>query len=255
VIGELFSLRGRGALVTGAARGLGESMAIALAEAGADVAVVDVQPVDATAGALAARGVRCAARQADLSALTPAAAAELLGWARAELGDVSVLVNNAGMIRRAPAEKMAAEDWHAVIALNLTAPFLLAQAFARPLLSDGGRGSIVNVVSMNSFHGGINVAAYTASKHGLLGLTRALANEWTGRGIRVNGVAPGWMETELTKALREDGERFDALLARMPSGRWGRPADLAGAVVYLASDASAYVSGGFIAVDGGYLAR
>jgi 2-deoxy-D-gluconate 3-dehydrogenase len=247
VSAELFSLRGQGALVTGAARGLGEAMALALADAGASVAAVDVEPVDATE--IAAR------RQADLSALTPAAAEELVAWARAELGDVSVLVNNAGLIRRAPAEETAAEDWEATIAVNLTAPFLLSQAFARPLLAEGGRGSIVNVVSMNSFQGGLNAVAYTASKHGLLGLTRSLANEWTGRGIRVNGIAPGWMETELTRALREDGERYDALLARMPSGRWGTPADLAGAVVFLASEASAYVSGGFIAVDGGYLAR
>jgi 2-dehydro-3-deoxy-D-gluconate 5-dehydrogenase len=247
VIEELFSLRGRGALVTGAARGLGEAMALALAEAGADVAAVDVEPVDAAA--IAAR------RQADLSALTAEAAAELVGWARAELGDVSVLVNNAGIIRRAPAVEASAEDWHASIALNLTAPFLLSQAFARPLLAESRRGSIVNVVSMNAFHGGMHVAAYTASKHGLLGLTRALANEWTGQGIRVNGIAPGWMDTDLTRPLRDDAERNDALLARMPSGRWGTPADLAGAVVYLASEASAYVSGGFIAVDGGYLAR
>ena len=254
MIGELFSLRGRGALITGAARGLGEAMALALAEAGADVAAVDVQPLK-SAAAIADRGVHCAERTADLSALTPEAAAELIAWARAELGDVSVLVNNAGTIRRAPAVETAAEDWNAVLALNLTAPFLLSQAFARPLLADGRRGSIVNVVSMNSFSGGMHVAAYTASKHGLLGLTRALANEWTGQGIRVNGIAPGWMETELTRPLREDGERYDALLARMPSGRWGTPADVAGAVVYLASEASGYVSGGFIAVDGGYLAR
>jgi 2-dehydro-3-deoxy-D-gluconate 5-dehydrogenase len=246
VSGDLFSLRGRGALVTGAARGLGEGMALALAEAGANVAAVDLEPISAA-------GI--AGRQADLSALTPQAADELVAWARAELGDLSVLVNNAGMIRRAPAVETAAEDWHAVIALNLTAPFLLSQAFARPLLADGRRGSIVNVVSMNSFHGGMNAASYTTSKHGLLGLTRALANEWTGQGVRVNGIAPGWMETELTRALREDGERYDALLARMPSGRWGTPADLAGAVVYLASEASGYVSGSVIAVDGGYLVR
>jgi len=244
VSGELFSLRGRGALVTGAARGLGEAMALALAEAGAEVAAVDVQPVQAAA----------VSRHADLSALTPASAAELIAWARAELGDLSVLVNNAGTIRRAPAVELGGDDWQAVLALNLTAPFLLSQAFARPLLAEGGRGSIVNVVSMNSFHGGMHVAAYTASKHGLLGLTRALANEWTGQGIRVNGIAPGYMETELTRALRED-ERYDALLARMPSGRWGTPADVAGAVVFLASEASGYVSGGFIAVDGGYLSR
>jgi len=241
-----FSLRGRGALVTGAARGLGRAMAEALAEAGADVAAVDVVPLD---------GIGNATRELDLRALTPDAAAELVAWARSELGDLSVLVNNAGMIRRAPAAETTAEDWHEVIALNLTAPFFLAQAFARALLGEGARGSIVNVVSMNSFHGGMQVPAYTASKHGLLGITRALANEWTGRGIRVNGIAPGWMATELTAALREDPARDEALLARLPIGRWGEPADLAGAVVYLASDASSYVSGSFIAVDGGYLAR
>ena len=243
---DLFSLRGKGALVTGAGRGLGRAMAVALAEAGADVAAVDVEPLD---------GIGSATRELDLRALTPDAAAELVAWARSELGDLSVLVNNAGMIRRAPAAETTAEDWHEVIALNLTAPFFLAQAFARALLDEGGRGSIVNVVSMNSFHGGMQVPAYTASKHGLLGLTRALANEWTGRGIRVNGIAPGWMATELTAALREDPARDEALLARLPIGRWGEPADLAGAVVYLASDASSYVSGSFVAVDGGYLAR
>ncbi len=243
---DLFSLRGKGALVTGAARGLGRAMALALAEAGADVAAVDVEPLDR---------IGSATRELDLRTLTPDAAADLVAWARSELGDLSVLVNNAGMIRRAPAAETTAEDWHEVIALNLTAPFFLAQAFALALLRDGGRGSIVNVVSMNSFHGGMQVPAYTASKHGLLGITRALANEWTARGIRVNGIAPGWMATELTAALREDPARDEALLARLPIGRWGEPADLAGAVVYLASDASSYVSGSFIAVDGGYLAR
>ncbi len=243
---DLFSLRGKGALVTGAARGLGRAMALALAEAGADVAAVDVEPLD---------GIGRATRELDLRALTPDVAADLVAWARSELGDLSVLVNNAGMIRRAPAAETTAEDWHEVIALNLTAPFFLSQAFALALLAEGGRGSIVNVVSMNSFHGGMEVPAYTASKHGLLGITRALANEWTERGIRVNGIAPGWMATELTAALREDPARDEALLARLPIGRWGEPADLAGAVVYLASDASSYVSGSFIAVDGGYLAR
>ncbi len=242
----LFSLRGKGALVTGAGRGLGRAMALALAEAGADVAAVDVESLD---------GIGFATRELDLRTLTPDAAADLVAWARSELGDLSVLVNNAGMIRRAPAAETTAEDWHEVIALNLTAPFFLAQAFARALLQEEARGSIVNVVSMNSFHGGMQVPAYTASKHGLLGITRALANEWTARGIRVNGIAPGWMATELTAALREDPARDEALLARLPIGRWGEPADLAGAVVYLASDASSYVSGSFIAVDGGYLAR
>jgi 2-deoxy-D-gluconate 3-dehydrogenase len=252
---ERFSLRGKGALVTGAARGLGHAMALALAEAGADIVAVDVEPLDAVSHAVTDRGVRCATRELDLRALTPDAAADLMTWSRSTFEDISVLVNNAGMIRRAPAAETSAEDWHEVIGLNLTAPFFLAQAFAHPLLRDAGRGSIINVVSMNSFHGGMEVPAYTASKHGLLGVTRALANEWTARGIRVNGIAPGWMATDLTVALREDSARDQALLARMPIGRWGEATDLAGAVVYLASDASSYVSGSFIAVDGGYLAR
>jgi 2-deoxy-D-gluconate 3-dehydrogenase len=251
----LFSLRGKGAVVTGAARGLGHAMALALAEAGADIVAIDVEPLDALSDAVTERGVRCATREADLLALTPDAAAELMDWGASRFDDLSVLVNNAGMIKRAPAAETSAEDWHAVIGLNLTAPFFLSQAFGRRLLRDGGRGSIINVVSMNSFHGGMEVPAYTASKHGLLGVTRALANEWTGQGIRVNGIAPGWMATELTGALREDSARNDALLARLPIGRWGEPGDLAGAVVYLASDASQYVSGSFVAVDGGYLAR
>jgi 2-deoxy-D-gluconate 3-dehydrogenase len=231
-----FSLRGRGALVTGAARGLGRAMAGALEEAGASVKSLDL-----------ADGV-------DLGELTAARAAELADAAREELGDLSILVNNAGAIARSPAEDTPEEDWRALLALNLTAPFLLSQAFARGLL-DRDRGSIVNVVSMNAFQGGLNVPAYTASKTGLLGLTRSLANEWTGRGVRVNAIAPGWMETELTAALREDAGRFDALSARIPAGRWGTPEDLGGAVVFLASDASAYVSGAVLPVDGGFLVR
>ena len=251
----LFSLHGRGAIVTGAARGLGNAMALALAEAGADIVAIDVESLAAVSDAVTDRGVRCATRELDLRALTPDDAAELMAWSRSTFEDISVLVNNAGMIRRAPAVETTAEDWHEVIGLNLTTPFFLAQAFARPLLRDGGRGSIVNVVSMNSFQGGMEVPAYTAAKHGLLGVTRALANEWTARGIRVNGIAPGWMSTDLTVPLRDDSARDAALLARMPIGRWGEPSDVAGAVVYLASDASHYVSGSFIAVDGGWLAR
>lgn len=240
-----FSLDGRGALVTGAARGLGRAMALALAEAGANVAAVDIEPIEG--------GV---ARREDLAELTPERARDLLAWARSELGDVSVLVNNAGIIRRAPAEEATAEDWDDVLAINLTAPFLLSQAFASPLLDDErARGSIVNVVSVNSFQGGLTVPAYTATKHGLLGLTRAFANEWTGRGVRVNGIAPGWMETDLTAALRQDADRLETLSSRIPAARWGAPADLGGAVVFLASDASAYVSGTVITVDGGYLVR
>ncbi|HWT24849.1 MAG TPA: SDR family oxidoreductase, partial [Solirubrobacteraceae bacterium] len=216
---------------------------------------VDVAPLDDVAAAVRERGVRCETRAADLAALTPEQAAELVAWSEERCEDVAVLVNNAGMIRRGPSTDVPAEEWHAVIALNLTAPFFLAQAFGRARLAAGRPGSIVNVVSMNSFQGGIEVTSYTASKHGLLGVTRALANEWTGRGVRVNGIAPGYMATELTVALREDPARYETFRARMPAGRWGEPDDLAGAVVFLASDASQYVSGSVIAVDGGWLSR
>jgi 2-deoxy-D-gluconate 3-dehydrogenase len=250
-----FSLHGGTAIVTGAARGLGSAMALALAEAGADIVAVDQAPLDALADAVRERGTRCEPRVVDLARLGPEEASELVEWSESRCEPVSVLVNNAGMIRRGPAVDTPAEEWHAVLALNLTTPFLLSQALGRSLLRAGRPGSIVNVVSMNSFQGGIEVASYAASKHGLLGLTRALANEWTGRGVRVNGIAPGFMATELTAALREDPAREAVFSARMPAGRWGVPEDLAGAVVFLASDASRYVSGSVLAVDGGWLSR
>jgi 2-dehydro-3-deoxy-D-gluconate 5-dehydrogenase len=252
---DRFSLAGRAALVTGAARGLGNAMALALAEAGAHILAVDVAPLGRLADAARDRGAGCETRTVDLGALTPEGATELIEWCETRFDDVSVLVNNAGIIRRGSAVDVPADEWHAVIALNLTTPFFLAQAFARSLLSTGRRGSIINVVSMNSFQGGMEVASYAASKHGLLGLTRALANEWTARGVRVNGIAPGYMSTELTAALRGDPDRYEAFRARMPAGRWGEPDDLTGAVVFLASDASRYVSGSVIAVDGGWLSR
>jgi 2-deoxy-D-gluconate 3-dehydrogenase len=252
---DRFSLRGRAALVTGAARGLGNAMALALAEAGSHIVAVDVAPLEEVTAAVRDLGARCETRIVDLGALTPEDASALIEWSDARFDDLSVLVNNAGIIRRGPAVDTPAEEWHAVIGLNLTTPFLLSQAFGRKLLDAGRRGSIVNVVSMNSFQGGMEVASYAASKHGLLGLTRALANEWTGRGVRVNGIAPGYMSTELTVALREDPDRYEAFRARMPAGRWGEPDDLAGAVVFLASDASRYVSGSVLAVDGGWLSR
>lgn len=169
-------------------------------------------------------------------------------------GRLDILVNNAGIIRRAPALEVSSEDWEAVLDLNLTAGFYLSQAAAGHYVSTGHSGKIINIVSMLSFQGGALVPAYTAAKSGLAGLTRALANEWAAQGINVNAIAPGYMETELTSDLRADSERGQAMLARVPAGRWGRPTDLKGAAVFLASDASAYLHGTIIPVDGGWLA-
>ena len=252
---NLFRLDGRGALVTGAARGLGRAMALALADAGADIAAVDTDPLDGLAREVGKRGVNCAHRQADLSEFGPEAARDLIAWSLSALPTTDVLVNNAGTVRRGPALDTTAEDWRTVIGLNLTAPFFLAQAFANTLIRGGNAGSIINMASINSFQGGVEVPAYAASKHGLLGMTRALANEWSPHGVRVNAIAPGYMSTEFTAAHRQDAVRYETMLGRMPIGRWGRPDDLSGAVIYLASEASAYVTGTVLSVDGGWLAR
>jgi 2-dehydro-3-deoxy-D-gluconate 5-dehydrogenase len=251
----LFRLDGRGALVTGAARGLGRAMALALAEAGADIAAVDANPLDELAAEISERGAKCVHDQADLAAFGPEAAHDLISWCRSALPATDVLVNNAGTIRRGPALRTTAQDWQTVIGLNLTTPFFLAQAFANALIGDGRRASVINMASINSFQGGIEVPAYAASKHGLLGMTRALANEWSPLGVRVNAIAPGYMNTEFTAAHRQDPARYESMLGRMPIGRWGTPDDLAGAVVYLASEASAYVTGTVLSVDGGWSAR
>jgi 2-deoxy-D-gluconate 3-dehydrogenase len=172
----------------------------------------------------------------------------------AGLGRLDILVNNAGIIRRAPALEFSQEDWEAVLGINLSAAFYLSQAAARHFIGAGQGGKIINVASMLSFQGGILVPAYTAAKSGLAGLTRALANEWASHGINVNAIAPGYMATEVTAAIRADPTRAQAMLSRIPAGRWGAPSDLKGAVVFLASDASAYVHGAIIPVDGGWLA-
>lgn len=251
----LFRLDGRGALVTGAARGLGRAMALALAEAGADIAAVDTDPLEDLAAEVEERGAKCVHHRADLSAVGPESARDLISWTRSALPSTEILVNNAGTIRRGPALHTTAEDWQTVIGLNLTAPFFLAQAFANALITDGRRASVINMASLNSFQGGVEVPAYAASKHGVLGMTRALANEWSPLGVRVNAIAPGYMNTDFTAAHRQDPDRYATMLARMPIGRWGTPDDLSGAVVYLASDASAYVTGTVLSVDGGWLAR
>ncbi|ETT24057.1 2-deoxy-D-gluconate 3-dehydrogenase [Rhodococcus aetherivorans] len=252
---DLFRLDGNAAIVTGASRGLGRALAIALAEAGADIVAVDIGELDQVAKEVRARGVRCATRTADLSGLTPESAAELFSWAKTEFPHPTILVNNAGIIRRGPATETTPSDWSAVLDLNLTTPFLLSQAFARSALDDNAAASIINIASVNSFQGGMEVPSYAASKHGILGLTRALANEWAAHHIRVNAIAPGYMETEFTAAHRDDPTRAENMLRRIPTGTWGRPEGLAGAVVFLASAASAYVTGTALSVDGGWLSR
>jgi 2-deoxy-D-gluconate 3-dehydrogenase len=250
---NLFDLSGRVALVTGANTGLGNAMAIALAEAGADIAVAGRSAPNETERAVRALGRRFHAVTWDFAAQPKAGG--VVEQARAALGRLDILVNNAGTIRRAPALEFTEEDWDLVLDVNLKSVFFLCQAGARAMLETAGRGKIINIASMLSFQGGIRVASYTASKSGLAGLTRLLANEWAGRGINVNAIAPGYFETSNTTALRQDAERNREILSRIPAGRWGQPRDLAGAAVFLASAASDYVHGAILPVDGGWLAR
>ncbi len=246
-----FSLEGQTALVTGANVGLGQAIALALAEAGADIACVSRRPAEDTQTSVRQLGRRCFSVEADLSA-TPAH--DIVAAAERALGEVHILVNNAGIIRRADAAQFSEDDWDVVMNVNLKAAFFLAQAAAGPMLARG-RGKIINVASMLSFQGGIRVASYTASKSGLAGITRLLANEWAGRGVNVNAIAPGYMSTDNTAALRSDENRNADILARIPAGRWGDPSDLGGVAVFLASRASDYVHGAIVPVDGGWLAR
>lgn len=250
---ELFSLEGRVALVTGTSRGLGAGMALALAGAGADVVVHDREQPCATAEAIKKMGRRVACLQGDL--FDRAAADRLVADAIAQMGHVDILVNNAGIIRRQPAAVHDDDNWDAVIELNLTNVFRLSRAVGAHMIERGTGGRIVNVASLLSFQGGITVPGYAAAKGGVAQLTKALANEWASHRITVNAIAPGYMATDNTTALREDPVRSRQILERIPAGRWGEPADLAGAVVFLASPAAAYVTGHVLVVDGGWLAR
>jgi 2-deoxy-D-gluconate 3-dehydrogenase len=250
---SLFDLSGRVALVTGGNRGLGQAIAVALAEAGADVAVACRSgQADETMAAIAAAGRRGLAVAVDLS--DPAAAVPLVERAAAELGRLDILVNNAGIIRRAAALETSLEDWRAVIDVNLNSVWACAQAAARLMAAQGG-GKIITVASLLSFQGGLRVPAYAAAKHAVVGLTKALANEWAALGINVNAIAPGYMVTDNTSALRADPERSRQIGERIPAGRWGEPGDLAGAAVFLAARASDYVHGHTLVVDGGWMAR
>jgi len=249
---DLFDLHGRVALVTGANTGLGQGIAVALAQAGADiVAAGRSEPAD-TGARVRALGRRFLSLHADLAQTAPLS--PLVEEAVAAFGRLDILVNNAGIIRRADALDVTEADWDAVLDTNLKSLFFLSQAAARHMRHQGG-GKIINVASLLSFQGGIRVPAYAASKSGVAGITHALANEWAAHGINVNAIAPGYFETNNTSALRSDEERAPQILARIPAGRWGRPDDLAGAAVFLASRASDYVHGVLLPVDGGWLAR
>jgi 2-dehydro-3-deoxy-D-gluconate 5-dehydrogenase len=250
-----FKLDGRVALVTGAGRGLGQGLAVGLAEAGADVAVLDVVSLDETREQVSALDRRCHTLSYDLSEANAGLADKIISECASELGRLDILVNNAGIIRRAPALEFSEEDWEDVVRINLSSLWYLSQAAAKRFVEQGGGGKIINLASVLAFSGGIVVPSYAAAKAGVANLTRALANEWAPLGINVNAIAPSYFSTSMTSALRSDAERAEALLARIPAGRWGEPEDLKGAVVYLASDASSYVHGATIPVDGGWLAR
>ena len=250
---DRFNLAGSTAIVTGCNTGLGQGMALALAQAGADIVGINRSDPAETASKVAQLGRRFLDLRANLADVK--AIAGLVEQATAFNGSVQILVNNAGIIRRTDAIDFSEADWDDVVDLNLKSVFFLSQALARVFVAQGGGGKIINIASMLSYQGGVRVPSYTASKSGVLGLTRLLANEWARHGINVNAIAPGYMSTNNTAALRSDEQRNAAILERIPAGRWGRPDDLAGPAVFLASSASDYVHGYTLAVDGGWLAR
>ena len=252
-MGDAFRLDGLAALVTGAGTGIGAALARALAEAGADVACHGNKhvPTD-TAADIGKLGRRAVVLAGDVR--EPATAEALVDATVRELGAIDILVNNAGTIRRAPAVEFSDDDWAAVLDVNLTAVFRLCRAAGKRMLSRG-RGKIVNIASLLSFQGGITVPAYAASKGGVAQLTKALANEWAGKGVNVNAIAPGYIHTDNTAALAADPVRSQQIAVRIPAGRWGEPADLGGAAVFLAARASDYVNGHVLVVDGGWMGR
>jgi 2-deoxy-D-gluconate 3-dehydrogenase len=249
----MFFLSGKTAIVTGASRGLGAAAADALAGAGANIILIgrELETLREEEERLKEHGVETFSVRCDMGA--PEDIRRAVADARERFGAIDILVNNAGIIRRNPAAEYTLEDWNAVIAVNMTGAFLMAQEVGRGMI-ERGSGKIINIASLLSFSGGLNVIAYTASKSAIAGITRGLANEWARHGVNVNGIAPGYFHTEATAALRQNEERYNSLLARIPAGRWGEPEDLKGAIVFLASKASDYVHGHILGVDGGWMA-
>jgi 2-deoxy-D-gluconate 3-dehydrogenase len=248
---QKFKLHHQVAVVTGGSKGLGQAISLALAEAGADIAVVSRRNNPELEGCIGGLGRRYCHVAADLTRRDQTR--DVIPAVVEKFGEVNILVNNAGIIRRAPAKEYTEADWDATLEIDLNAAFLLSQAAGRIMLKNG-RGKIINVASVIAFQGGLNVAAYSVAKHGIAGLTKALANDWARHGVNVNAVAPGFFATELTEALQKDPVRSEAITARIPAGRWGAPEDLAGAVVFLASAAADFVHGVVLPVDGGWMA-
>lgn len=249
----MFDIKDKVAIVTGANTGLGQAICVAYAKAGAKVLGVARRSCAETKAKIDAIGGIFNECTADLSSTTPID--NIIKTAIDLYGTVDILVNNAGIIKRADAVDVTEEDWDSVINVNQKIVFFLSQAFARVVFAQNKKGKIINIASMLSYQGGIRVPAYCASKSAVIGFTRSLCNEWASKGINVNGIAPGYMETNNTEQIRSDSKRNDAILERIPQGRWGRPEDIAGAAIFLASEASDYINGFTIAVDGGWLAR
>ncbi|ESQ87583.1 2-dehydro-3-deoxy-D-gluconate 5-dehydrogenase KduD [Asticcacaulis benevestitus] len=248
----LFDLTGKVALVTGANTGLGQGVALALAEAGADIAAAGIVPATETGEKVEALGRRFFNIEANLMSIEPVE--RIVADTLSHLGGLDILVNNAGLIRRQDAVDFSEKDWDDVMNVNIKGAFFMAQAAGRHMIAQGS-GKIINIASMLSFQGGIRVPSYTASKSGIAGITRLLANEWASKGLNINAIAPGYMATDNTAQIRADPTREQAILDRIPANRWGLPSDLGGAVIFLASSASDYVNGAIIPVDGGWLAR
>jgi len=248
---DRFRLEGQTAVVTGGTKGIGKAIALALAEAGADIAIVSRSPNPETERAIVGLGRRYMHHPADLTKRDQTR--KVIPSVLEKIGDIDILVNDAGVIRRSAATEYPEGDWDATLEIDLTAAFILSQAAGHTML-EKGRGKIINIASVLSFQGGLNVTAYAAAKHGVVGLTKALANDWASKGVNVNALAPSFFVTELTEAIQKDPERSQSITARTPAGRWGTPDDIAAAAVFLASPASDYVHGVVLPVDGGWLA-